>query len=268
MQRELRQARGLRRRRVQPPEHGAHRHRHRRLCEGRAGGAGRRGFSPARGCFCVAHLRPRRRKRKPLRAAAATTRLLGFAFGEVARPTRERTGEAAARIHTHGSQSDLAADQNRRPVPPPPPGLQRAAYHAAPPRGMWRLRFPSRTFFAIKDGKALYPSLDSWWARARRPPVASQPHTTRTSTGARKERDGAATTAAQPQRRAHISTPSSHASAGAAASRSPPARPRTQCRWRSRSCRTCGSASPTASARGAAPRSSGSAPRTSTPATR
>ena len=38
---------------------------------------------------------------KPLRAAAATTRLLGFAFGEVARPTRERTGEAAARIHTH-----------------------------------------------------------------------------------------------------------------------------------------------------------------------
>ena len=40
MQRELRKARGLRRRRrVQPPDHGTHRHRHRRLCEGRAGGA-------------------------------------------------------------------------------------------------------------------------------------------------------------------------------------------------------------------------------------
>ena len=42
MQRELRKARGLRRRRrVQPPDHGTHRHRHRRLCEGRAGGAAR-----------------------------------------------------------------------------------------------------------------------------------------------------------------------------------------------------------------------------------
>ena len=107
MQRELRQARGLRRRRrVQPPEHGAHRHRHRRLCEGRAGGAGRRGFSPARGCFCVAHLRPRRRKRKPLRAAAATTRLLGFAFGEVARPTRERERE---RLLPGYTRTDLKA---------------------------------------------------------------------------------------------------------------------------------------------------------------
>ena len=107
MQRELRKARGLRRRRrVQPPDHGTHRHRHRRLCEGRAGGAGRRGFSPARGCFCVAHLRPSRRKVEAATGRRRDHAYWAFAFDEVARPTRERERE---RLLPGYTRTDLKA---------------------------------------------------------------------------------------------------------------------------------------------------------------
>ena len=113
----------------------------------------------------------------------------------------------------------------------------------------------------------------------RRRPIATQPHkTTRgrptpdsTTTGHRapKERNGAATAAAvvssrTSDRRTRIPI----SPRKVAHTRPRPCSVRQQCHWRSRSCRTCGTASPTASAHGAAPRSSGSAPRTSTPATR
>ena len=125
------------------------------------------------------------------------------------------------------TRTDLKAisqlNRTVRPAPSPPASQQRArlslpVYHA-PPRGMWAVprpngtsphAFPLLAHFLQPGRKSPYSSLDSWWARPRRTPIASQPHTTRRGPPpgrATKERDGAATTAAQRRARISISSP-------------------------------------------------------------
>ena len=71
-----------------------------------AGQGRRRGFSPARGCFCVAHLRPSRRKVEAATGRRRDYAYWAFAFDEVARPTRERERE---RLLPGYTRTDLKA---------------------------------------------------------------------------------------------------------------------------------------------------------------